>query len=56
MHFKSAKEKWAYFLEWVKSTGATTKHLKLLVKTYPNHRYIKQIKAELERRENASKV
>jgi len=56
VRFKSAKEKWAYFLEWVKSSGATTRHLKLLVKAFPNHKYINEIKAELDRRKNASKV
>ena len=56
MHFRSAKEKWAYFLKWVKSSGATTEHLQHLVRLYPNHKYIKQIRAELERRRNASKV
>ena len=38
------------FLEWVKSDGATTKHLELLLSTFPDHRYKNQIVAELERR------
>ena len=56
MLFKSAKDKWEYFLKWVKSDGATTRHLQLLVKAFPNHKYINEIKAEIKRRKNASKV
>ena len=47
---KKPNKKWAMFLEWVKSEGATTRHLNLLLQNYPQHRYKNEIVAELERR------
>jgi hypothetical protein len=50
--FASKKDE---FLYWLKSDGATTKHLQLLLKAYPNHKCKNEIIEELRRR-NANKV
>ena len=43
-------KKRAEFLEWVSSSGATTKHLKMILAKFPNHRDREHIVAELKRR------
>ena len=52
-HFKTKKEEFMYRL----TTGAiTTKHLQQIMLKFPNHKWKTEMKTEMERRKNASKV
>lgn len=52
-HFKTKKEEFMHRL----TTGVhTTKHIKLMLQKFPNHKWKTEMLAELKRRKNASKM
>lgn len=53
-HFKTKREEFMYQL--TECETFTDKHLVLILQKFPAHKYKNEIKAELERRKNASKI